>query len=68
MLELFAKEKINLTRIESIPDRMGSYAFFLDFLGSKKDDKVINIFEKLNLITKNFKLLGCYHEKEVNLE
>jgi len=68
VLELFAKEKINLTRIESIPNRMGSYAFFLDFLWTDKNMSVDHILEQLKKITKNFRVLGCYNEKEVILK
>lgn len=66
VFELFAKEKINLTRIESIPNRMGSYAFFLDFLGSKNDEKIKRVLEQLSTNTKNFKLMGCYREIELS--
>ena len=39
VLEIFAKKNINLTRIESIPNRQGSYAFFLDFIGKIRHGK-----------------------------
>ena len=65
VLEVFASENINLTRIESIPNEPGNYAFFLDFIGSFKDKKVVKALEKVKEITTNFKLMGCYKEKKV---
>ncbi len=65
VLEVFARENINLTRIESIPNEPGNYAFFLDFIGSNKNDKVLKALEKVKKITSNFKLIGCYKERKV---
>jgi prephenate dehydratase/chorismate mutase len=65
VLEVFARKNINLTRIESIPNEPGNYAFFLDFIGSNKDDKVLRALEKVKEITSNFKLMGCYKERKV---
>lgn len=65
VLEVFARKNINLTRIESIPNEPGNYAFFLDFIGSNKDDKVLMALEKVKEITSNFKLMGCYKERKV---
>jgi len=62
VLEVFAKEHINLTRIESIPNRLGSYAFFLDFMGSKKEDRVVKALEEVEKITTTFRFIGCYEE------
>ena len=39
-LEIFARAGINLTRIESVPDKPGDYAIFLDFDGSATDPAV----------------------------
>ena len=64
VLEVFAKQKINLTRIESFPNRQGSYAFFLDFLGSKTDDQVVEAIKDVMEITTQFRILGCYKEKK----
>ena len=63
VLEVFAGKKINLTRIESIPNEPGDYAFFLDFEGSSKNDKVVEALKEVNKITTNFKLMGCYKER-----
>jgi prephenate dehydratase/chorismate mutase len=65
VLEVFARENINLTRIESIPNEPGNYAFFLDFIGSNKEDKVVKALDKAKEITTNFKLMGCYKERKV---
>lgn len=65
VLEVFAKENINLTRIGSIPGGMGSYAFFLDFIGSNRDEHVVRALEKVKKITSNFRLMGCYKERKV---
>lgn len=66
VLELFAKENINLTRIESLPNQQGSFAFFLDFIGSKNDNKIIKTLENVAGLTANFRLMGCYNEIKSN--
>ena len=63
VLEVFAKEQINLTRIESIPNEPGNYAFFLDFLGSKRDENVAKALGAAEEITSNFRFMGCYKER-----
>jgi len=65
VLEVFARKNINLTRIESIPHEPGNYAFFLDFMGSNKDEKVIGALDEVKEITSNFKMMGCYKERKV---
>lgn len=65
VLEVFASKGINLTRIESLPNKQGSYAFFLDFVGSKEDKNVIDALELVEKNTRGFRLLGCYKEKIV---
>ena len=65
VLEVFAKENLNLTRVESVPHRLGSYAFFLDFMGSKNEDRVVKALEEVEKITSNFRLMGCYEERTV---
>ncbi len=64
-LEVFAKAEINLTRIESVPSEPGSYAFFLDFMGSIQDEKVTRALSEVQAITINFRLMGCYKERKV---
>jgi prephenate dehydratase/chorismate mutase/prephenate dehydratase len=65
VLEVFARENINLTRIGSIPIELGSYAFFLDFVGSDKDDNVVKALGEVETITTSLKLIGCYKERKV---
>jgi prephenate dehydratase/chorismate mutase/prephenate dehydratase len=64
VLEVFAREDINLTRIESIAREPGNYAFFLDLLGSGKEDKVVKALEKVKEITATFRIMGFYHERK----
>ena len=64
VLEVFARKNINLTRIESIPHEPGSYAFFLDFIGSNKDEKVVKVLNEVKEITNNYKMMGCYKERK----
>jgi len=65
VLEVFAKADINLTRIESIPKQPGIYAFFLDFIGSDKDEKVVRAIDKVTEITKELRFMGCYNERKI---
>ena len=62
---MFSRENINLTRIESIPDEPGDYAFFLDFIGSSKEDKVVKALDIVKEITTRFKMMGSYKERKV---
>ena len=66
VLEVFAREGLNLTRIESVPEEPGAYAFFLDFMGSIRDPQVRKAVEEIKGITTRFKLMGCYLEKRVS--
>ncbi|MBW2027817.1 MAG: bifunctional chorismate mutase/prephenate dehydratase [Deltaproteobacteria bacterium] len=65
VLEIFAKNGINLTRIESIPHEPGEYAFFLDFTGSLVDEIVTDALEEVKENTTHLKILGCYKESSV---
>ncbi len=65
VLEAFAKKNINLTRIESIPNEPGEYAFFLDFEGSHKNDTVVEALKEVRKITTSLRLMGCYKERRV---
>ena len=66
VLEVFAKANINLTRIESMPTHSGDYVFFVDFLGSNKNERVIEALKAAEDITSSFRLMGCYKEIQVN--
>lgn len=65
VLQVFAEKAINLTRIESIPNEPGDYAFFLDFEGSGKDRPVIEALTEVERMTTQFRLMGCYTERRV---
>jgi len=65
VLEVFARRDINLTRIESIPSEPGNYVFFLDFIGSITEKKIVRALEEVEEITAEFRLMGCYRERKV---
>ncbi len=62
VLGLFADANINLTRIASMPLRSdpGNYCFFLDFEGSKQDEKVRDVLKQMDELTISLKNLGSY--------
>ena len=61
-LRLFAEAEINLTRIASMPLRSdpGNYSFFLDFEGSEKDAKVVEVLGGMEDLAISIKFLGSY--------
>ena len=61
-LEPFAKRKINLTKLESRPDKQKAwqYNFYLDFEGNINDKKVIEAIKEMKERTKFIKFLGSY--------
>jgi hypothetical protein len=65
VLDVFARERINLTRIESIPVKPGDYVFILDFVGSIEEIHVVQALTEVEKITQTFRVLGCYSEKKV---
>jgi len=67
VLECFAKENVNLTKIESVTNEPGNYAFFLDFAGSNKDEKVMKVLEQVEKMTAGFRLMGCYNERKIEI-
>jgi prephenate dehydratase/chorismate mutase len=64
-LEIFARAGINLTRIESVPDKPGDYAIFLDFDGSDADPAVSRAISEAGSVARGFRILGCYNERKV---
>jgi prephenate dehydratase/chorismate mutase len=64
VLKIFAESGINLTRIESMPNREdpGNYYFFLDFEGDINDEKIKNTLDNVTKNTIMYKFLGCYKE------
>lgn len=63
VLELFAKAKVNLTRIESRPagQTMGNYVFYLDFDGGIGEKKIISLLKKIESKVRELKVLGSYN-------
>ena len=61
-LEVFARAKINLTKIESRPtkERPWEYYFFVDIEGHRKDLKVVKVLSELAKKTAFLKVLGSY--------
>ncbi len=61
-LEVFARAKINLTKIESRPtkERPWEYYFFVDFQGRRDDQKVVKVLSELARKTAFLKVLGSY--------
>ncbi len=65
VLEVFAKRNINLTRIGSIQSGVRNYTFFLDFIGSIRDENVEEALEEVNKVAVNYRFMGCYKERKV---
>ncbi len=61
-LEVFAREEINLTKIESRPtkERPWEYYFFVDIEGHRQDPKVLKVLSELAKKTAFLKVLGSY--------
>lgn len=62
LLAPFAKEGINLTRIESRPTKkgLGDYIFYIDFLGDSQEGSVKKILQEISDEAAFFKVLGTY--------
>ena len=62
LLEVFAKNKISMTRIESRPSRRGmwDYVFFVDLEGHMKDKTVAAALSELKNEAPMVKILGSY--------
>jgi prephenate dehydratase/chorismate mutase len=62
ILKIFSDKALNLTRIESRPNRndAGNYAFFMDFEGSDKDANVADALEAVRKKATGYKFYGCY--------
>ncbi len=61
-LEVFKKNGINMTKIESHPSKQKAwdYIFFIDFIGHKDDAAVAPILEEIASHSRFFKILGSY--------
>lgn len=62
ILGIFAKNNINLTKIESRPAKkdLGKYIFFIDFVGHKNDENIKEILKEIKDKTPFTKILGSY--------
>ena len=62
VLKVFESNKINLSHIQSRPNKSDKwqYSFFLDFEGHVEDTKVKNLLKKLSSVTQTLKILGSY--------
>lgn len=63
-LQVFAKSKINLTKIESRPSQkqLGDYTFFIECFGHIEDEVVQNALKELESLV-HVKFLGSYPRK-----
>jgi prephenate dehydratase len=61
-LDEFARRSINLTKIESRPERsrLGHYMFFTDLQGSLEDPSVADAVAGLRLLCQEVRVLGSY--------
>ncbi|MBQ8002859.1 MAG: prephenate dehydratase [Clostridia bacterium] len=61
-LEIFAKHKVNLLKLESRPviDRMGEYRFFAELEGNINDENMTNAIKELNKYATSYKYLGNF--------
>tara|TARA_B100001093_G_scaffold29496_1_gene25676 strand:- start:686 stop:1774 length:1089 start_codon:yes stop_codon:yes gene_type:complete len=62
VLKVFESSKINLSHIQSRPNKSDKwqYSFFLDFEGHLEDAKVKGLMKKLSSVTQSLKFLGSY--------
>lgn len=61
-LEAFARREINLTKIESRPQRsaLGHYVFFLDIQGERREPRIGEALETLHAVCEHVRVLGSY--------
>ena len=64
-LQLFARNKINLSKIQSRPlrNRPWEYLFFLDFDGHIQDKHIARVIETVRKRSLFLKVLGSYPRK-----
>lgn len=62
ILGFLAKEKINMTKIESRPNKtmLGEYVFFVDFEGTAADRNIQAVLHHIEKASSFYKLLGSY--------
>lgn len=66
ILKVFSGQGINLTRIESRPQKVhpSHYIFIADFQGRDSDEKVKKALAEVKEKATLYKFLGCYREEE----
>ena len=66
ILGYFAALGLNLTKLESrpIPSKPFNYLFYIDFVGSMRDEAVFDLVCALNDELAEFRFMGNYHEYE----
>lgn len=64
-LQIFARHKINLTKIQSRPlrNRTWEYLFFMDFDGHIEDETIVKVIRSLEKKCLFLKILGSYPKK-----
>ena len=62
VLAVFAREEINMTKIESRPikDRVGEYRFFIEIEADYSSPEIQSAMNSLRDICNSIKILGCY--------
>ena len=62
ILGIFARENLNLSKIESRPiaDKNWEYLFFLDFTAETIDSRINGILEEISKASQTLKILGYY--------
>ncbi len=62
-----AREKVNLTRIESRPTKrmLGEYLFYIDFEGHVDDPNIIKALQGVEKHSAFFKILGSYQKGDI---
>ena len=62
ILEPFENLQVSLTKIETRPSKKEAwaYVFFIDFEGHIKDEKIVDLFARLQLCSAEIKILGSY--------
>tara|TARA_Y100000590_G_scaffold459455_1_gene616587 strand:+ start:17125 stop:17943 length:819 start_codon:yes stop_codon:yes gene_type:complete len=68
ILKEFHDNNINLTKIESRPNKNTNweYNFFVDLLGDKEDEKIKSVLEKISKDTLFLKIIGSYAIAELD--
>lgn len=62
VLQIFARNNLNLTRIESRPLKgmFGNYNFFIELCGNVAEDRVIQAIREAKNMCVHFRLIGAY--------